>query len=86
VERRVELATLANELIRRSAAARFVDGAGLYADGDFWIEPELWLSIRDRISAAVDDLHRAARPPRTPGTVRTSTTVAMFQSRPEDPS
>jgi DNA-binding transcriptional ArsR family regulator len=83
-QRRAEFATLAHELIRRSADARFVEGAGLYADGDFWIEPDVWLSIRDRISEAVDDLHRAARPPRTPGTVRTSTTVGMFQLREEE--
>jgi DNA-binding transcriptional ArsR family regulator len=82
--RRAELATLAHELVRRSAQARFVVGAGLYGDGDFWIDPDTWIEIRDRMSQAVDDLHRAARPPRTPGTVRTSTTVAMFQVRAEE--
>lgn len=80
-QRRAELAALAHELIRRSAEARFVPGAGACADGDFWIDPDVWLAIRDRISQAVDDLHAAAQPPRTPGTVRTSTTVAMFQHR-----
>ncbi|GGK95325.1 ArsR/SmtB family transcription factor [Mangrovihabitans endophyticus] len=34
---------------------------------------------RDRILAAARDLHEAARPPGTPGTVRTSTAVAMFR-------
>ena len=28
------------------------------------------------------ELHAAARPPRTPGTVRTSTTIAMFRLEP----
>ncbi|WP_430779729.1 ArsR/SmtB family transcription factor [Actinoplanes sp. G11-F43] len=84
-QRRADFATLAHELIRRSAQARFEADAGLYADGDFWIDPDVWLGIRDRISQAVDDLHDAAQPPRTPGTVRTSTTVAMFQHRPEVP-
>jgi DNA-binding transcriptional ArsR family regulator len=82
-ERRVEFTALAHELLRRSATAQFVEGAGLGSDGDFWVEPEAWLAIRDRIADAVEELHRAARPPRTPGTVRTSTTVAMFQSREE---
>ncbi|MDI6102855.1 helix-turn-helix domain-containing protein [Actinoplanes sp. NEAU-A12] len=82
-ERRAEFAALAHELIRRSGTARFVEGAGLGADGDFWVDPETWLAIRDRICEAVNDLHRAARPPRTAGTVRTSTTVAMFQLREE---
>jgi DNA-binding transcriptional ArsR family regulator len=83
-ERRAEFAALAHELIRRSGRARFVEGAGLGADADFWVEPEVWLAIRDRIADAVDELHRVARPPRTPGTVRTSTTVAMFRPQ-EDP-
>lgn len=82
-ERRAEYSALAHELIRRSAKARFVAGAGLGADGDFWVDPETWSAIRDRISDAIDELHRAARPPRTPGTVRTSTTVAMFRPREE---
>ena len=83
IDRRAEFAALAHELLRRSAKARFEVGANLGADGDFWVDPQDWSAIRDRIAAAVDDLHRAARPPRTPGTVRTSTTVAMFQQRAE---
>ncbi|SDT73222.1 ArsR/SmtB family transcription factor [Actinoplanes derwentensis] len=80
-DRRAEFAAIAHELIRRSSQATFTDHGNLFADGDFWVEPEVWLVIRDRISEAVNDLHRAAQPPRTPGTVRTSTTVAMFQQR-----
>ncbi|GIF43844.1 ArsR/SmtB family transcription factor [Actinoplanes xinjiangensis] len=80
---RAEFAAIAHELVRRSAGAHFAERRNLVGDGDFWVDPEVWMAIRERISEAVDDLHRAARPPRTPGTVRTSTTVAMFQLREE---
>ncbi|WP_406077288.1 hypothetical protein [Micromonospora sp. NBC_00858] len=36
-----------------------------------------------RIREATADLHRAAVPPGTPGAVRTSTTVALFEMEPE---
>jgi DNA-binding transcriptional ArsR family regulator len=85
-QRRADYAAIAHELIRRSAKARFAERGNLLSDGDFWVEPEVWLAIRDRIAEAVDDLHQAARPPRTTGTVRTSTTVAMFALRADDPS
>lgn len=53
----------------------------LLADAEFWVEPQVWAEIHERIAAAVADLHEAARPPRTPGTVHTSTTVAMFHMK-----
>jgi DNA-binding transcriptional ArsR family regulator len=84
--RSADFAAIAHELIRRSAKARFAERGNLLSDGDFWVEPEVWLALRERIAEAVEDLHRAARPPRTPGTVRTSTTVAMFSLRAEDDS
>jgi DNA-binding transcriptional ArsR family regulator len=83
-QRRAEFAAIAHELVRRSADARFAERGNLIGDGYFWVDPEVWLAIRERIAEAVDDLHRAAQPPRTPGTVRTSTTVAMFQLREEE--
>ncbi|GAA1585346.1 ArsR/SmtB family transcription factor [Actinoplanes couchii] len=80
-ERRAQFAVIAQELVRRSSQASFASRGHLYADGDFWIDPEVWLAIRDRIIEAVSDLHQAAQPPHTPGTVRTSTSVALFQHR-----
>ncbi len=77
-QKRALFGSLANELTRRAAAGRF-DAKGLLGDGEFWIEPDQWVAIRSKIAAAVQELHAAARPPRTPGTVRTSTTVAMFE-------
>ncbi len=70
---------IAEELVRRARAASFGPGPKLLADGDLWVEPAAWKELRDRIAAAVHELHDVARPPRTPGTIRTSTTVAMFE-------
>ncbi|GAA4939436.1 hypothetical protein GCM10025331_26800 [Actinoplanes utahensis] len=79
-EKRVLFPAAANELIRRAAEGHW-PGIGLLGDGEFWVEPAKWEEIRDRIRAALGDLHEAARPPHTPGTTRTSTTVAMFEMR-----
>jgi hypothetical protein len=68
----------AAELIRRTAQADW-SGRGALADAEIWIEPEVWQELRNRVAQAARELHDAARPPRTPGTIRTSTTVAMFQ-------
>jgi hypothetical protein len=78
---------LANELIRRAGESRFSGrGGALLADAELWIEPETWSAIRDRIGEAARDLHDAAKPPRTPGTIRTSTTIGLFaMQQPESP-
>lgn len=73
-----EFSAIAHELLKRVRGTRFGEHDKLLADGDFWIEPEVWEGLRRRIQDAVTELHDAAKPPRTPGTIRTSTTVAMF--------
>lgn len=77
----------ANELIRRSAEASFGrHHATFLADAEVWVDPDTWTAIRDRIGDAARDLHDAAQPPRTPGTIRTSTTLALFaMQQPETP-
>ncbi len=84
VEERGEVyAALGQELIRRTAQARWTDAApGLLGDGDLWIDPVKWREIHGKIADALRDLHEAAQPPRTPGTIRTNTTVAMFEMEP----
>jgi DNA-binding transcriptional ArsR family regulator len=73
---------IANELVRRTGAGRW-PGIGLIGDAELWVDPEQWLDIRDRIGALLRELHAIAQPPRTPGTVRTSTTAAMFEMESE---
>ncbi|GAA0426949.1 hypothetical protein Aca07nite_36390 [Actinoplanes capillaceus] len=73
-----EYPVIARELIRRSARGRR-PGPAVVGDGELWVDADVWKEIRDRIGAALVDLHAAAQPPRTPGTIRTSTTVALFE-------
>ena len=63
---------------RRSAHVRRATGNFL-ADAELWVDPEVWLDVRNRIAQASADLHRAARPPRSAGAVHTSTTIALFE-------
>jgi DNA-binding transcriptional ArsR family regulator len=77
VQNRSMYVSTANELIRRTAEADWV-APKVMADAELWVDPEVWREIRNRIAQAAVDLHNAAQPPRTPGTVRTSSTVAMF--------
>jgi DNA-binding transcriptional ArsR family regulator len=71
-------AVVADELIRRTAQADWSPGAAM-TDAELWVDPDVFQDIRERISQLSRDLHDAAKPPRTPGTVRTSTTIAMFR-------
>jgi DNA-binding transcriptional ArsR family regulator len=75
---RALFAAVANELIRRTAVADWSVG-GSMTDAELWVDPDVFREIRDRISQVSRDLHDAARAPHTPGTVRTSTTIAMFR-------
>jgi len=73
---------LAGELRRR--AERLVPGPGtLVTDAELWVDPDTLDDVRARLAGASLDLHRAARPPRTPGTVRVNATVALFRMEPE---
>jgi DNA-binding transcriptional ArsR family regulator len=71
-------AAVAGELIRRVRQARF-SGRKIMADAELWVEPEVWKAVQEQIGAAARTLHDAAQPPRTPGTIRTSTSIAMFR-------
>ena len=84
-QNRAYYVAMAHELIRRTAEAQWTGPKSL-ADAELWVDPEMWRDIAKRIGQAAIELHDAARPPRTPGTVRTSTTVAMFtMQQPEPP-
>lgn len=80
-EERGFFAALTAELQRR-AAGRLRDGRSINVDAELWVAPEDWEHAIRRITEVADELHRRARPPRTPGAVRTSTTLAMFAMDP----
>ncbi|WP_246595659.1 ArsR/SmtB family transcription factor [Actinoplanes auranticolor] len=75
---RALFAAVADELVRRTAEADWSVG-GSMTDAELWVDPQVFAEIRDRIARASRDLHDAAKAPRAPGTVRTSTTIAMFR-------
>ncbi|GAA2652456.1 hypothetical protein Adu01nite_88090 [Paractinoplanes durhamensis] len=80
---RAEFAAFAHELIRRTRDANFPPSSKVLADAELWVDPEKWAELRNRISEALVELHNVAQPPRTPGTIRTSTTAAMFEMESE---
>jgi DNA-binding transcriptional ArsR family regulator len=77
-QKRAFITAMANELIRRTSAASW-PGIALMGDAELWVDPDHWRDLRDRMGALLREIHDIAQPPRTPGTVRTSTTVALFE-------
>lgn len=77
-DRRLVYAALAAELRRRSALIH-TERKGHLTDAELWVDPETWADVRERVGAASADLHRAARPPQSPGTVRVSATMVLFE-------
>ncbi len=70
--------TLADELVRRTETGRW-QAPKVIGDADIWIDPQQWDVLRTKVSDLVRELHLVAQPPRSPGAIRTSTTVAMFE-------
>jgi DNA-binding transcriptional ArsR family regulator len=82
-DRRALFVAYAAELRRRAALLSDSQSGRVHGtDAELWVTPEVWADIRDRVTAASTDLHRAAQPPRTPGTIRTNATFAMFEMQP----
>ncbi|MBB4958739.1 ArsR/SmtB family transcription factor [Micromonospora polyrhachis] len=77
-DHRLLYAALATELRRRGEQARR-SSDNFLTDAEFWIDPETWQTVRDQIATAAETLHQASQPLRTPGTIRVSATVALFQ-------
>jgi DNA-binding transcriptional ArsR family regulator len=77
-DHRLVYAALASELQRRATLMRRRVTNHL-TDAELWVDPASWTEIRDRISDASDALHRAAKPPRSPGTIRVNATIALFE-------
>ena len=71
---------LAEELVRR---VRLTDPGrpGHSTDAELWVTPEDYEAARASLNQASTRLHAGAQPPRTPGTIRTGFTAALFQMR-----
>lgn len=75
---------VATELTRRAAlAGPAVSGAQVLADAELWVSEAEWRAAVREVHEAMRRLHEQAQPPRTPGTVRVSATVALFRMQQE---
>lgn len=74
--RELVYAAVTVELQRRAALRQ--PGRSHLTDAELWVAPDEWDAIRDQVHALSDRLHRAARPPRTPGTIRVNATIVLF--------
>lgn len=74
-------AALAQELQRR-ATARVRQPHGMNVDAELWVPPEVWEEAVRRVGRLSFLLHQAALLARSPGAVRTNTTIAMFAMDP----
>ncbi len=77
---RVYVRALADELVRRSAE-RLVGRPGVTTDAELWVDPDVWADVFAGVTELAQRLHAEARPPRTEGTIRTSTTMSLFEMR-----
>ncbi|GAA2485643.1 hypothetical protein GCM10010406_22290 [Streptomyces thermolineatus] len=77
---RMLAAALAHTLQER-AARRDPDGGGVTVDAELWVAPEAWEAARQRLADLADELHAAARPPHTPGTVPVGMSLMAFPLR-----
>ncbi|MGK5637322.1 ArsR/SmtB family transcription factor [Streptomyces sp. URMC 126] len=70
-------AALAHTLKER-AARRHPEGRGVTVDAELWLEPEVWDRARRKLADIAAELHDAARPSRSPGTVPVGVTLMAF--------
>ncbi|MDQ0840763.1 DNA-binding transcriptional ArsR family regulator [Streptomyces sp. V1I6] len=70
-------ATLAHTLQER-AVRRAPESEGVTVDAELWVEPEIWEAARRQLAGIAADLHDAARPPRTPGTMPVGMSLMAF--------
>ena len=65
------------ELIRRLAEGPSHWRA--FADAELWVNSGVWEDVRERVRTTMTDLHSAARPPRSAGSVHVSATAMLFE-------
>ena len=80
-DHRAVVDALAGEL-RRRTSERDTGSPGLTVDAELWVDPATWEAARAEVHTGSARLHLEARPPRTPGTIRVSATLVMFQMLP----
>jgi DNA-binding transcriptional ArsR family regulator len=79
-EEQLLVTALADEPRRRSEH-RVADRPSTLTDAEVWVDPIVWERAVAQAREVSRVLHEAAEPPRTPGTVRVSATIALFGMR-----
>ncbi|WP_416982245.1 ArsR/SmtB family transcription factor [Streptomyces sp. T028] len=77
-------AALAHTLKER-AVRRHPEGRGVTVDAELWVEPAAWDAAREKLADIAAELHDAARPPRSPGTIPVGMSLMAFPMK-EAPS
>ncbi|MDA2807764.1 helix-turn-helix domain-containing protein [Nocardiopsis suaedae] len=80
---RMLTAALAEELRRRSRL-RDPEPPRTFTDTEVWVAPEEWAALVERASELGEELHRAARAPRSPGAIPVSASLLFFALRTAD--
>ncbi len=73
-------AALAHTL-RERAVHRHPEGRGVTVDAELWMEPEAWDQARQKLADIAAQLHDAARPAHSPGTMPVGVTLMAFPMR-----
>jgi DNA-binding transcriptional ArsR family regulator len=76
-EEQLLAAALTGELQRRTES-RMPGAPSAITDAELWVDEETWKQAVAKARELGTLLHAAARPPRTSGTIRTSTTISLF--------
>lgn len=64
--------------LRKRVAQRAPEGEGVTIDADLWMDPLVWQEMRKRFIDFSIEMHDAASPPHTPGTIRLGLTTMAF--------
>jgi DNA-binding transcriptional ArsR family regulator len=75
---RLTIQAVTEELTRRLAEGPTT--WRVFADAELWVDPGVWEDVRARIAKAMTDLHDAAAPPHTEGSVQVSATAMLFEA------
>jgi DNA-binding transcriptional ArsR family regulator len=64
--------------LRERAGRRMEGSEGVTVDAELWVDPETWHDVRRRLAELATELHEAARPPHTRGTIPLGVSMMAF--------
>ncbi len=76
-DRELFLQALGQEIVRRHAVV--AADSGDFVDAEMWLDPADWENVLTSLRQAGELVHKAAKPPRTEGTVHISLSTVAFR-------